>query len=56
MSSMTVANDRIAPIVSTPEDPAGRTAFDVTLIMLALLAPTLLALAFDGRQINGADV
>jgi hypothetical protein len=41
---------------SWPTDRAARTAIDTILILLALLAPTLAALALDARQINGAAV
>lgn len=41
---------------SLPTDTATRTALDTALIMLALLAPTLVARMFDERQINGIDV
>jgi hypothetical protein len=54
-----LARDRLpqnAPALSLPTDRATRTAIDIVLIMLALLAPTLVALAFDERQINGAAI
>jgi hypothetical protein len=47
---------RAAPSFLLPTDPASGAAFDTALIMLALLAPTLVAMMFDERQINGADV
>src|SRR5579863_3324598 len=57
MSTIAFAQDRRA--VSKfwpPTDPASGAALDTALIMLALLAPTLVAMSFDERRLNGADV
>ena len=57
MSTIASAQEsRAAPRFSTPSDPASGAAFDTALIMLALLAPTFVAMMFDERQLNGADV
>ena len=47
---------RGAPRFSMSTDPASGAAFDTALIMLALLAPTFVAMMFDERQLNGAGV
>ena len=44
-----------APFV-WPANAASRVSLGATAIMLALLAPTLIAFAFDDRQVNGVDV
>jgi len=57
MSSMSIRDRRsIFSTVALPDDPASRAAIAVTLVMATLLAPTLLALAFDDRRFNGIDI
>lgn len=57
MSTIAIPQDRRAvPTFPMPTDPASGAALDTALIMLALLAPTLVAMNIDERQLNGADI
>lgn len=42
--------------LALPDDPASCAAISITLAMAILLAPTLLALAFDERRFNSIDI
>lgn len=42
--------------LALPDDSASRVAIAIILIMATLLAPTLLAMMFDDRQLNGINI